>query len=60
MLVLRLWKVAFTFYMVFCKSALSERKRERVPDTVWLMWLELREENWKFLNHFITVCDLRD
>jgi len=29
MLVLRLWKAAFTFYMVFCKSVLSERKRER-------------------------------
>jgi len=41
MLVLRLWKIAFTFYLVFCKSALSERKkerereRERLPDTVW-------------------------
>ena len=49
MLVLRLWKIAFTFYLVFCKSALSERKRERERDCLTpfgrVMWLELREEN---------------
>jgi len=61
MLVLRLWRIAFTFYLVFCKSACQrERDRDCLTPSGRVMWLELREENWKFLNRFITVCDLTD